>query len=96
MKDLSEKDKKVFYYSFSRNFGKESAMYAGLCNSRGDYVTIMDVDMQDPPTILPKMVDILSQGEYDSVATRRVSRTGEPKVRSFCARLFYKIINNQW
>jgi len=83
----------VRYLSFSRNFGKEAAMYAGLEHARGDYVAMMDADMQDPPSLLPQMYDILQTGEYDSVATRRVSRKGEPAIRSFFARMFYKIIN---
>lgn len=89
---LSEMDGHVKYYSFSRNFGKEAAIYAGLNNARGDYVVIMDADMQDPPALLPEMISTLESGEYDSVATRRVSRKGEPMVRSFCARCFYKLI----
>lgn len=93
MKELSETDDKVTYLSFSRNFGKEAAMYAGLCNAKGDYVTFMDADMQDPPYLLPKMYEILQGDEYDSVATRRVDRKGESKIRSFFARTFYKIIN---
>ncbi len=93
LKEISAEDKRVFYYSFSRNFGKEAAMYAGFCNATGDYVAVMDADMQDPPTLLPEMVEVLESGEYDSVATRRVSRTGEPPIRSFFARMFYKIIN---
>jgi len=76
-----------------RNFGKESAMFAGFCNADGDYVAVMDADLQDPPSLLPQMLEILQTGEYDSVATRRVSRDGEPKIRSFFARSFYKIIN---
>lgn len=91
--ELSEKDSRVKYISFSRNFGKEAAMYAGFCNAKGDYVTVMDSDMQDPPSLLPQMAEILEQGEYDSVATRRVTRKGEPPIRSFFARKFYKIIN---
>lgn len=83
----------VRYLSFSRNFGKEAAMYAGLEHARGDYVAMMDADMQDPPALLPQMYDILQTGEYDSVATRRVSRKGEPPIRSFFARMFYKLIN---
>ena len=83
----------VRYLSFSRNFGKEAAMYAGLEHARGDYVAIMDADMQDPPALLPQMYDLLQTGEYDSVATRRVSRQGEPPIRSFFARMFYKLIN---
>lgn len=86
-------DKRVRYISFSRNFGKEAAMYAGLKNATGDYVAIMDADMQDPPALLPEMYEALQSGEYDSVATRRVDRKGEPPVRSFFARGFYKIIN---
>lgn len=89
----AEKDSRVQYISFSRNFGKEAAMYAGFCNAKGDYVTVMDSDMQDPPSLLPQMAEILEQGEYDSVATRRVTRKGEPPIRSFFARMFYKIIN---
>lgn len=86
-------DSRVRYISFSRNFGKEAAMYAGFCNAKGDYTTVMDSDMQDPPSLLPQMVKILEQGEYDSVATRRVTREGEPLIRSFFARQFYKMIN---
>ena len=93
LQEISARDERVFYYSFSRNFGKEAAMYAGFCNARGGYVAVMDADMQDPPSLLPEMVEALKSGEYDSVATRRVSRTGEPPIRSFFARLFYKIIN---
>lgn len=90
---LAQDDAHVNYISFSRNFGKEAAMYAGFCNVCGDYIAVMDADMQDPPYLLPKMIEILQSGEYDSVATRRVSRTGEPPIRSFFARQFYKIIN---
>lgn len=93
MKTLSDTYSYVKYISFSRNFGKEAAMYAGLSNADGDYVAVMDADMQDPPALLPEMLHILRQGEYDSVATRRVSRKGEPPIRSWFARLFYKIIN---
>ncbi len=93
MKDLAKKDAKIRYLSFSRNFGKEAAMYAGFVNARGDYALTMDADMQDPPSLLPKMYEIIKTGEYDSVATRRVDRKGESKIRSFFARLFYKIIN---
>ena len=93
IEELANKNKNVYYLSFSRNFGKESAMYAGLCNAKGEYVAIMDADMQDPPSLLPQMIDILNKGEYDSVATRRVTRDGESKVRSWFARKFYKIIN---
>lgn len=93
LKKLSAKDKQVKYIHFSRNFGKEAAMYAGLSNSKGDYVTIMDADLQDPPSLLPEMLRLIKEEEYDSVGTRRVSRKGEPKIRSFFARKFYKIIN---
>lgn len=93
MKELAEKDAHVRYLSFSRNFGKEAAMYAGFCNVHGDYVAVMDADMQDPPALLPQMMEILQSGEYDSVATRRVSREGEPPIRSWFARMFYKLIN---
>lgn len=90
---LAKKDKNIKYISFSRNFGKESAMYAGLKNSTGDYVAIMDADLQDPPSLLAEMLETLRNEGYDSVATRRVTRKGEPPIRSFFARLFYKIIN---
>ena len=90
---LAEKDPRVRYISFSRNFGKEAAMYAGFCNARGDYVAVMDADLQDPPSLLPEMLALLETGEYDSVATRRVSREGEPPSRSFFARMFYRLIN---
>lgn len=93
LKALAEKDRHVSYLSFSRNFGKEAAMYAGFCNAHGDYIAIMDADMQDPPELLPEMMEILKTGEYDSVATRRISRKGEPPIRSFFARKFYQIIN---
>ncbi|MGI6033892.1 MAG: glycosyltransferase family 2 protein [Coriobacteriales bacterium] len=86
-------DDHVKYISFSRNFGKESAMYAGFCNAIGDYVAVMDADMQDPPALLPQMLEILENSDYDSVATRREDRKGEPPIRSFFARKFYKIIN---
>lgn len=93
MREFANESEKNKYISFSRNFGKESAMYAGLCNAIGDYVAIMDADMQDPPSLLPKMIEILEKEDYDSVATRRLNREGESKIRSFCARCFYKIIN---
>ncbi len=92
LKTLSKEDQRVRYLSFSRNFGKEAAMYAGLENSTGDYVTLMDADLQDPPSLLPQMCDLIEQG-YDVVGTRRVTRKGEPPIRSFFARRFYKIIN---
>ena len=93
IKKLSSKDSKVKYISFSRNFGKEAAMLAGLEKSKGDYVTLMDADLQDPPSLLPFMYDIITKEDYDQVGTRRVSRKGEPVIRSFFARKFYKIIN---
>ncbi|MBQ8279950.1 MAG: glycosyltransferase family 2 protein [Roseburia sp.] len=92
MKALAEQDARVKYYSFSRNFGKEAAIYAGFSNAKGDYVVMMDADMQDPPALLPDMIAKLETGEYDCVATRRVTRTGEGAIRSFGARMFYKII----
>ena len=92
MKDLAARDGHVTYLSLSRNFGKESAMYAGLCNVKGDYVAVMDADMQDPPSLLPEMLAKLQTGEYDCVATRRVTRAGEPPVRSWFARRFYGLI----
>lgn len=93
LRELSEKDDSVKFFSFSRNFGKEAAMYAGFCHAAGDYVAVMDADMQDPPALLPEMLALLESGEYDSVATRRVSRSGEPPIRSFFARKFYQIMN---
>ena len=93
MKKLAKKDKTVHYISFSRNFGKEAAMYAGLTHATGDYVTIMDADLQDPPSLLPDMYSGIVNDGYDCVGTRRVTRKGEPKIRSFFARMFYKIIN---
>lgn len=95
VKGLSKKDKEVRFVSFSRNFGKESGMLAGLEVSTGDYVTIMDVDLQDPPSLLPEMINILEnkENDYDCVGTRRVTRKGEPPIRSFFARMFYKLIN---
>lgn len=92
IRELKRKRDYVRYISFSRNFGKEAAMYAGFKNATGDYVAIMDADLQDPPSILPDMVRVLESG-YDSVATRRVNREGEPRIRSFFARMFYKLIN---
>ena len=93
MKQLSQKDSKVRYISFSRNFGKEAAILAGLDASTGDLVTLMDVDLQDPPSLLRKMYNTIKKEGYDCVATRRKNRKGEPPVRSFFARMFYKIIN---
>lgn len=93
LKDFADRDACVKYISFSRNFGKEAAMYAGFCNATGDYVAIMDADMQDLPDLLPEMLKLIESGEYDSVATRRVSREGEPPIRSWFARRFYSLIN---
>lgn len=93
LRSLSEKDKRVRYISFSRNFGKESGMYAGLQNAKGDYVVVMDADLQHPPSFLPQMYSYVRDGEYDCATTRRVSRAGESKVRSWFARKFYKIMN---
>lgn len=93
IKKHAEKDKNIKYISFSRNFGKESAMYAGFEHSTGDYIAVMDADLQDPPSLLPDMLKYIEEKDYDSVATRRVTRKGEPIIRSFFARLFYKIIN---
>ena len=96
LRDLADSNKDVHYISFSRNFGKESAIYAGLEKAlrlNADFVVTMDVDLQDPPSLLPEMLAIAESGEYDTVATRRVTRKGEPKIRSFFARLFYKLIN---
>lgn len=90
---LAEKDPSVVYLSFARNFGKEAAMYAGFCHARGDYAAVMDADLQDPPSLLPKMLELIQSGEYDSVATRRMTRKGEPPVRSWFARRFYQLIN---
>ena len=93
MKELAAADPRVLYFSFSRDFGKEAAMYAGFCNARGDYIAVMDADLQDPPSLLPEMLRILQSGQYDSVATRRADRAGEPPVRSWFARRFYSLIN---
>lgn len=91
VRKLKELDSRVHLISFSRNFGKEAAMYAGLNESKGDYVVIMDADLQDPPSLLPEMYNYLKEG-YDSAATRRVTRKGEPPIRSFFARQFYKLM----
>lgn len=93
IKNLSTLDKRCKYINFSRNFGKEAAMYAGLELSTGDYITLMDADLQDPPSLLPKMLKLIKEEGYDSVGTRRVTRKGEPPIRSFFAKMFYKIIN---
>ncbi len=93
LKGLRKNDERVKYLSFSRNFGKEAAMYAGLEAATGDYITLMDADLQDPPSMLSKMYDLIKKDGYDQVGTRRVSRLGEPPIRSFFARQFYKLIN---
>lgn len=93
IKNLIKKDNSIKYISFSRNFGKESAIYAGLEHSTGDYVTLMDADLQDPPALLNEMYKLITEENYDAVGTRRINRKGEPIIRSFFAKLFYKIIN---
>jgi glycosyltransferase involved in cell wall biosynthesis len=93
LRGLHAKDDRVHYVSFSRNFGKEAGIYAGLEKSTGDYVVIMDVDLQDPPALLPEMLSYIESGEYERVATRRVDRKGEPPIRSWFARKFYKLMN---
>lgn len=93
IKGFAVKDERVKYLSFSRNFGKESAIYAGLENAKGDYVSTIDADLQDPPKLLVEMYEVLEQKEVDCVGSRRVSRKGEPVIRSFFARRFYKLIN---
>lgn len=93
IKGFADRNRMVRYISFSRNFGKEAAMYAGFCNASGDYIVVMDADMQDPPGLLPEMLELLKEGDYDSVATRRENRTGEPVIRSWFAVMFYRIIN---
>ena len=93
LKTLAKENTWVKYISFSRNFGKEAAMFAGLEHSTGDYITVMDADLQDPPELLSKMIDAIENEGYDIVGTRRVTRKGEPPIRSFFARLFYKLIN---
>ena len=92
IKKLAEQDARVRYVSFSRNFGKEAAMYAGLQSASGDYVALMDADLQDPPALLPQMIQMIESGECDNVATRRVNRKGEPPIRSFFAKCFYKVM----
>ena len=93
MRNFAENDSNIKYVIFSRNFGKESAMFAGLEKSKGDYVAVMDVDLQDPPEQLKDMLQAIKEEGYDCVATRRVTRKGEPKIRSWFARQFYKLIN---
>ena len=93
LKEFAAQDGRITYISFSRNFGKEAAMYAGFCNATGDYTAVMDADMQHPPSLIPEMAKILETGEYDSVAARRTTRKGESKIRSFFSRSFYKVMN---
>ena len=93
LRTAAKEDRRIRYISFSRNFGKEGALYAGLQSAKGSYVAVMDADMQDPPTLLPEMYELLQDDKFDCVATRRVDRKGEPPIRSFFARCFYKIIN---
>ncbi len=93
MQELARRDSRVKYISFSRNFGKEAGIYAGLENATGDYVVVMDADLQDPPALLPEMYRSIKEEGYDCVGSRRVTRKGEPPIRSFFARLFYKLIN---
>lgn len=92
VKELNAKDPRVHYVSFSRNFGKEAAIYAGLENAAGDYVAILDADLQDPPSLLPEMLEAVEKEGYDCVGSRRVTRKGEPPIRSFFARCFYKLM----
>ena len=93
IKSFASKDPKIKYLSFSRNFGKESAILAGLEHATGDYVALMDADLQDPPSLLTQMYETIKEGTYDCVGTKRVDRKGEPPIRSFFARCFYKLIN---
>ena len=95
LKSLRQKDQRVHYVSFSRNFGKEAALYAGLESARGDYVATMDVDLQDPPSLLPEMCRLITdkENDYDCIATRRKTRKGEPVIRSWFSNMFYRLIN---
>jgi glucosyltransferase len=93
LRNYAKKDSRIRYVSFSRNFGKEAAMFAGMECARGDYITFMDADLQDPPSLLPKMYKLIKEENYDCIGTRRVSRKGEPVIRSFFARRFYRLIN---
>lgn len=93
LRKLSEQDETVRYLSFSRNFGKEAGLFAGLQAADGDLVTVMDADLQDPPELLPEMIELLQQGEYDCIGTRRSDRKGESTIRSFFAKKFYQLIN---
>lgn len=93
LREMSRADARIRFISFSRNFGKEAAMFAGLKAAKGDFISIMDADLQDPPSLLPQMFDAVLNGGFDSVAARRRTRDGEPPVRSYCAKIFYKILN---
>ena len=93
IKELAANHEEIKYISFSRNFGKEAAMYAGLQHAQGDYVVFMDANLQDPPSLLPDMYKAVAEDGYDSAATRRVTRAGEPPIRSFFARIFYRLMN---
>lgn len=92
IKEMSKSDSRIHYIIFSRNFGKEAAIYAGLQRANGEYTAVLDVDLQDPPALLPEMLKVIQEDGYDCAATRRVTRKNEPKLRSFFARLFYKIM----
>lgn len=94
LKHMATEDERVKYLSFSRNFGKEAAMYAGFSKSRGDFIALMDADLQDPPALLPEMLRAIEEEDYDSAATRRVTRKGEPPIRSFFARRFYQLMRH--
>ncbi len=93
LRSLAAQDHRIRYISFSRNFGKEAAIYAGFANTKGDYTAVMDADLQDPPALLPTLLKAVREEGYDSAATRRVTRKGEPPIRSFFARMFYWLIN---
>jgi glucosyltransferase len=94
LKQLSKENSRVYYLSFSRNFGKEAALLAGLEATKGEFVTVMDADLQDPPKLLPKMLNLLREENYDVIGTKRASRNGEPVIRSYFSRLFYRMINS--
>ena len=94
LREYSKKDKRVKYVSFSRNFGKESAMFAGLENAIGDYIAIMDADLQDPPELLPEMYEMIKNSEYDCIATKSTSRNGYSNIRKILTKCYYKIINS--
>ena len=93
IKNIGQKDKRVHYLSFSRNFGKEAAVLAGLEHAEGDYIVVMDADLQDPPALLPQMYSLITKEGYDCVATRRLNRKGEPPIRSFFAHMFYRLMS---